>query len=48
MVPDERVGLGLVVLWGGAKEASRIGFCPGGGARIAVWVVTAYCLGGWA
>lgn len=33
------VELGLVILWGGAKEAARIGFCLGGGAGAGVWVV---------
>lgn len=46
MVPEETVRLGLVVLWGGAKEVSRIGFCLGGRARVAVWVVTYSYLGG--
>lgn len=40
--------LGLGVLWVGAKESARIGFCLEGRARAAVWVVIGSCLGGWA
>lgn len=48
LVPEETVKLGLVVLWGGAKEGSRIGFSLGGRARVAVGVVAYSDLGGWA
>lgn len=34
----------MVVIWGGAKEAARIGFCLGGGARAVVWAVIGSCL----
>ena len=37
------VGLGLVILWGGAKREAGIGCCLGGGAGAVVWVVIGSC-----